>query len=67
MWKAEPQLSSLSTLARLMNILEVEDRGMPQPSSLPTTTRLVIILQTEHWWKTAAQLASHHHEANEHP
>jgi hypothetical protein len=45
--KAEPQLSSLSTPARLMNILEAEERGRSQPGSLPTTTRLVIILEAE--------------------
>ena len=67
MRKAEPQLSSLSTPARLMNILEAEDRGRSQPGSLPTTARLVIILEVERWWETAAQLASHHREADEHP
>jgi hypothetical protein len=57
MRKAEPQLGSLSTPARLMNILEAEDRGRPQPGSLPTTTRLVVILVDDHWWETAAWLA----------
>jgi hypothetical protein len=57
MQKAEPQLGSLSTPARLMNIHEAEYRARPQPGSLPTTTRLVVILIDDHWWETAAQLA----------
>jgi hypothetical protein len=56
MQKAGPQLGSLSTLARLMNILEAEGRGRPQPGSLLSTTRLVVILIDDHWWETAAQL-----------
>jgi hypothetical protein len=49
MRKAEPQLSSLSTPARLMNVLEAEDRAKAAAGSLPTTTRLVIILEVERW------------------
>jgi hypothetical protein len=56
MWKAGPQLGSLSTPARMMNILEAEGRGRPQPGSLLSTTRLVVILVDDHWWETAAGL-----------
>jgi hypothetical protein len=56
MRKAEPQLGSFSTPARLMNILEAEGRGRPQPGSLLSTIRLVVILVDDHWWETAAQL-----------
>jgi hypothetical protein len=56
MRKAEPQLDSLSTPARLMNIFEVEGRGRPQPGSLLTTTRLVVILVDDHWWEIVARL-----------
>jgi hypothetical protein len=35
MRKAEPQLSLLSTSARLMNILEAEDRGGRSPARFP--------------------------------
>jgi hypothetical protein len=56
MRKAEPQLGLLSTPVRLMNILEAEGRGRPQPGSLLSTTRLVVILVYDHWWETAARL-----------
>jgi hypothetical protein len=56
MWKAGPQLGSPSTPVRMMNILEVEGRGRPQPDSLLSTARLVVILVDDHWWETAARL-----------
>jgi hypothetical protein len=56
MRKAGPQLGSPSTLAGMMNILEAEGRGRPQPGSLLSTTRLVVILVDDHWWETAAGL-----------
>jgi hypothetical protein len=56
MRKAGPQLGSPSTPARMMNILEAEGRGRPQPGSLLSTTRLVVILVGDHWQETAAGL-----------
>ena len=46
--KAEPQLGSPSSPAWMMNILEAEGRGRPQPGSLLSTTRLVVILVDDH-------------------
>jgi hypothetical protein len=40
----------------MMNILEAEGRGKPQPGSLLSTTRLVAILVDDHSWETAAGL-----------
>jgi hypothetical protein len=40
----------------MMNILEAEGRGRPQPGSLLSTTRLVVIRVDDHWWETAAGL-----------
>jgi hypothetical protein len=48
MRKAGSQLSSRSTPARMMNILEGEGGGRPQPDSLLSTTRLVVILVDDH-------------------
>jgi hypothetical protein len=48
MRKAGPQLGSPSTPARMMNILEAEGKGRPQPGSLLSTTRLVVILVDHH-------------------
>jgi hypothetical protein len=56
MRKAGPQLGSPSTLARMMNILEAEGRGRPQPDSLLSTMRLVVILIDDHWRETTAGL-----------
>jgi hypothetical protein len=33
----------------MMNILEAEGRGKPQPGSLLSTMRLVVILVDDHW------------------
>jgi hypothetical protein len=38
MWKTEPQLSSLSTLARLMNILEAKHRRKSATPTRPCTS-----------------------------
>jgi hypothetical protein len=46
--KAEPPLGLPSSPARMMNILEAEGRGRPQPGSLLSTTRLVVILVDDH-------------------
>jgi hypothetical protein len=56
MRKAGPQLGSPSTPARMMNILEAEGGGRPQPGSLLSTTRLVVILLDDHWREIAAGL-----------
>jgi hypothetical protein len=40
----------------MMNILEAEGRGRPQPGSLLSTTRLVVILVDDHWRETSAGL-----------
>jgi hypothetical protein len=40
----------------MMNILEAEGRGRPQPDSLLSTTRLVVILLDDHWREIAAGL-----------
>jgi hypothetical protein len=56
MQRVVPQLGSPSTPARMMNILEAEGRGSPQPGSLLSTTRLVVILVDDHWWEIAAGL-----------
>jgi hypothetical protein len=56
MRKAGPQLGSPSTPARMMNILEAEGGGRPQPGSLLSTTRLVVILVDDHRWEVAAGL-----------
>jgi hypothetical protein len=61
MRKAGPQLGSPSTPARMMNILEAEGRGRPQPGSLLSTTRLVVILLDDHWWEIAAGLHDENH------
>jgi hypothetical protein len=46
--KGKLPLGSPSTPARMMNILEAEGRGRPQPGSLLSTTRLVVILMDDH-------------------
>jgi hypothetical protein len=46
--KAKLPLGSPSSPARMMNILETEGRGRPQPGSLFSTTRLVVILEDDH-------------------
>jgi hypothetical protein len=56
MRKAGPQLGLPSSPARMMNILEAEGRGRPQPSSLLSTTRLVVILVDVHRREIAAGL-----------
>jgi hypothetical protein len=56
MRKAGPQLGSPSSPARMMNILEAEGRGRPQPGSLLSTTRLVVILVDDHRPEVAAGL-----------
>jgi hypothetical protein len=56
MWKAGPQLGSPSSPARMMNILEAEGRGRPQPSLLLSTTRLVVIPLDDHWREIAVGL-----------
>jgi hypothetical protein len=66
MRKAGPQLGSPSTPARMMNILEAEGGGRPQPGSLLSTTKLWMttggrlqpgcmmkILEAERWKKSA--------------
>jgi hypothetical protein len=40
----------------MMNILEAEGRGRPQPGSLLSTTRLVVILVDDHWREAVARL-----------
>jgi hypothetical protein len=40
----------------MMNILEAEGRGRPQPGSLLSTTRLVVIPLDDHWREIAARL-----------
>jgi hypothetical protein len=40
----------------MMNILEAEGRGRPQPGSLLSTTRLVVILVDDHRQETGAGL-----------
>jgi hypothetical protein len=40
----------------MMNILEAEARGEPQPDLLLPTARLVVILLDGHWRGTAAGL-----------
>jgi hypothetical protein len=40
----------------MMNILEAEGRGRPQPSSLLSTTRLVVKLVDDHWREIAVGL-----------
>jgi hypothetical protein len=56
MRKAGPQLGLPSTPARMMNILEAEGRGRPQPGSLLSTMRLVVILVDDNWREIAAGL-----------
>jgi hypothetical protein len=56
MRRAGPRLGSPSTPARMMNILEAESGGKPQPGLLPPTTRLVVILLDGHWRGTAGGL-----------
>jgi hypothetical protein len=46
--KAKLPLGSPSSPARMMNILEAEGKGRPQPDSLLSTTRLVVILVDDH-------------------
>jgi hypothetical protein len=46
--EAGPQLGTPSSPAWMMNILEAEGRGRPQPDSLLSTTRLVVILVDDH-------------------
>jgi hypothetical protein len=60
MRKVGPQLSSPPSPARMMNILEAEGKGRPQPDSLLSTTRLVVIPLDDHWREIAAGL----HEEN---
>jgi hypothetical protein len=40
----------------MMNILEAEGRGRPQPGSLLPTTRLVVIPLGDHWQEIAVGL-----------
>jgi hypothetical protein len=40
----------------MMNILEAEGRGRPQPGSLLSTMRLVVILVDDNWREIAAGL-----------
>jgi hypothetical protein len=56
MRKVGPQLGSPSSPARMMNILEAEGRGRPQPGSLFSTTTLVVIPLDDHWREIAAGL-----------
>jgi hypothetical protein len=56
MRKAGPQLGSPSTPVRMMNILEAEGRGRPQPGSLLSITRLAVILLDDHWREIATGL-----------
>jgi hypothetical protein len=56
MRKAGSQLGSPSSPARMMNILEAEGRGRPQPGSLLSTTRLVVIPLDDHWREIATGL-----------
>jgi hypothetical protein len=56
MQKARPQLSSPSSPARMMNILEAEGRGRPQPGLLLSTTWLVVIPLDDHWGEIAVGL-----------
>jgi hypothetical protein len=48
MWRVGLRLGAPSSPARMMNILEAEGRGRPQPGSLLSTTRLVVILVDDH-------------------
>jgi hypothetical protein len=54
--RAGPRLGSPSTPARMMNILEAEGGGKPQPGLLLPTVRLVVILLDGHWRGTAVRL-----------
>jgi hypothetical protein len=56
MRKARHQLGLPSSPARMMNILEAEGRGRPQPGSLFPTTRLAVIIPGDHGRGTAAGL-----------
>jgi hypothetical protein len=56
MRKAEPQLGLPFLPAWMMNILEAEGRGRPQPGSLFSATRLMVIILDDHWRGTAAGL-----------
>jgi hypothetical protein len=40
----------------MINILEAEGRGRPQPGSLLSTTRLVVIPLYDHWREVATGL-----------
>jgi hypothetical protein len=40
----------------MMNILEDEGRGRPQPGSLFSTARLAVIILGDHWRGTVAGL-----------
>jgi hypothetical protein len=54
--EAEPRLGSPSSPERMMNILEAEGRGRPQPGLLLSTTRLVVILVDDHRSEVATGL-----------
>jgi hypothetical protein len=56
MRKAKLPLGSHSSPARMMNILEAEGRGRPQPGSLLSTKRLVVILVDDHQPEVATGL-----------
>jgi hypothetical protein len=56
MRRAWPQLGSPSSPARMMNILEAEGMGRPQPGSLLSTARLVVILVDDHQPEVATGL-----------
>jgi hypothetical protein len=40
----------------MMNILEAEGRGRPQPGSLFSTTRLTVIILGDRWRRTVVGL-----------
>jgi hypothetical protein len=52
---AGPQLGLPSPPARMMDILEAEGRGRPQPGSLFSTTRMTVIILGDRRWGTAAR------------
>jgi hypothetical protein len=56
MRKAGPQLGLPSPPTRMMNILEAEGRGRPQPGSPFSTTRLAIIILGDRGRGTAVRL-----------
>jgi hypothetical protein len=56
MRRVGPRLGLPPAPARMMNILEAEAGGKPQPGLLLPTARLVVILLVDHWRGTAAGL-----------